>query len=208
MNPIGSGEYFIKFITVRNVLKSLPRSTSTQAKCWSIHRSAVCSYIPCWACHLKLAASTHCVRHSENFFITPAYARRAMESMATCKFVPATLDGKPVEEIKKMQYVWKLDATAQVNTAPAMIPNTCQRPIFPLMVTPLHQLQDAVVMSFIVGEDGSVYSEKAEQSSGSVAIDRAVLDSLLTCKFKPATLDGKPVSRSQVIRYSLRPVTK
>ena len=132
-----------------------------------------------------------------------ALDKAAMASMTSCQFLPATLNGAPVEEIKKMDYVWKLDDTTQAATPPAMIPNTCQRPNFPLFAKP-PQLKDSVVMSFIVGEDGAVFSEKTEQSSGSVPVDRAVLDSLLTCKFRPATLDGKPISRAQVIRYSLK----
>ena len=48
----------------------------------------------------------------------------------------------------------------------------------------------ATTLALLVGADGRVSSSRIEQSSGSRDLDRAAINALTQCTFKPATNNG------------------
>lgn len=60
-------------------------------------------------------------------------------------------------------------------------------------------MKSSCVARFEINADGKS-SVKIVSSSGSEQVDDAALDTLRRWKFKPATLDGKPIASSRRIR--------
>jgi D-alanyl-D-alanine endopeptidase (penicillin-binding protein 7) len=58
-----------------------------------------------------------------------------------------------------------------------------------------------VLMGFQVNADGKVDDGRVVKSSGSRELDRAALDALLKCSFRPATKDGQPVATDTKVQY-------
>jgi len=63
--------------------------------------------------------------------------------------------------------------------------------------------QGAVVLQVLVGRDGTVQDAKFLQ--GSLAFARAAIDSVKQWKFKPYTMNGRPVSVQTNITISFKP---
>lgn len=58
-----------------------------------------------------------------------------------------------------------------------------------------------VDLEFVVDADGVVRRVLKRASSGSLALDNEAMLSLASCRFKPATVDGKPVASRQPVQY-------
>ncbi len=56
-------------------------------------------------------------------------------------------------------------------------------------------------LSFLVGLDGKVVDSRIEKSSGFKDLDNAARAGLSKCKFKPATVDGKPEQTWSKLQY-------
>lgn len=57
-------------------------------------------------------------------------------------------------------------------------------------------------MNFLIDVDGKVLESKVERSSGFRRLDDAARAGLGLCRFKPATLDGKPERAWARIEYA------
>jgi protein TonB len=61
--------------------------------------------------------------------------------------------------------------------------------------------EGVVTLKFLISETGQVLDSKVENTSGYKRLDEAARAGLSLCKFKPATLDGKPKQEWSAMRY-------
>ena len=80
---------------------------------------------------------------------------------------------------------------APVRTPAVVDAGNCEKPKYPRKSERLEE-QGSVVLQFLIGVDGRVVESKVEKSSGYRDLDNAARNALSLCRFKPATLDGKP----------------
>lgn len=79
--------------------------------------------------------------------------------------------------------------TGQMRTAVFADANGCALPDYPAAAARRGDT-GTTTLALLVGADGRVGSARVEQSSGSRDLDRAAINALSRCKFKPATNDG------------------
>lgn len=91
-------------------------------------------------------------------------------------------------------------AAAPVRTSAVVDANNCEKPEYPRRSQRLGE-EGTVVLAFLIGTDGKVMDAKVERSSGSRELDKAALNGLSLCKFRPATVDGKPVQSWEKLAY-------
>jgi TonB family protein len=89
---------------------------------------------------------------------------------------------------------------AEVNDQAVVEPNTCQLPQYP-KASLAREEQGKVTMHYRIAVDGSVLESKLLKSSGFPLLDTAAVNALALCKFKPKTVDGKPVESWMVMHY-------
>ncbi len=79
-----------------------------------------------------------------------------------------------------------------VNAAevPMVEKQSCEKAVYPKSSL-INEETGTVMLSVLVGADGNVVDSKVDQSSGSKALDKAAVKIYASCKFKPATKDGK-----------------
>ncbi|MBR7784139.1 MULTISPECIES: energy transducer TonB [Undibacterium] len=75
-------------------------------------------------------------------------------------------------------------------TSPVMDNKSCDPPKYPKAAL-MNEETGTVTMGFLVGTDGKVSESRVDKSSGSKSLDKAALQALSQCKFKPGTKDGK-----------------
>jgi len=75
-------------------------------------------------------------------------------------------------------------------TSPVMDNKSCDPPKYPKAAL-MNEETGTVTMGFLVGTDGKVSDSRVDKSSGSKSLDKAALQALSQCKFKPGTKDGK-----------------
>jgi protein TonB len=68
---------------------------------------------------------------------------------------------------------------------------TCDKPPYPAAARRANET-GTVRMLFLIDVDGKVLDSKVERTSGSRRLDEAARAGLSLCKFKPATLNGRP----------------
>jgi len=78
-----------------------------------------------------------------------------------------------------------------VRTAAVVDANTCEKPAYPAASLRANEV-GIVRLSFLINTDGKVLDSKVERTSGSRRLDQAARAGLSLCKFKPATVNGKP----------------
>src|SRR5205823_3267916 len=69
--------------------------------------------------------------------------------------------------------------------------NTCEKPAYPPASVRANEV-GLVRLSFLIDMDGKVLDSKVERSSGHRRLDEAARAGLSLCKFRPATVNGKP----------------
>lgn len=85
-------------------------------------------------------------------------------------------------------------------TAAVVDARACEKPEYP-SASLRAQETGIVVLSFLIGVDGTVLDSKVERSSGFRRLDEAARKGLGLCRFKPATVDGKPEQAWARIEY-------
>lgn len=80
-------------------------------------------------------------------------------------------------------------AAGQVRTAVLADPNACALPDYPVRAA-REGITGTTLLALLVGTDGRVSSSRIERSSGSRDLDRAAVNALSLCRFKPATNNG------------------
>lgn len=96
-------------------------------------------------------------------------------------------------------------APAPVKRAPVRTPAVvdaaaCEKPAYPAASLRANET-GIVLLSFLIDVNGKVLEGKVERSSGYRRLDNAALNGLSLCKFRPATLDGKPERTWARIEY-------
>jgi len=79
--------------------------------------------------------------------------------------------------------------SGQVRTAVLADPKACALPDYPARAA-REGISGTTLLALLVGADGRVTSSRIEHSSGSRDLDRAAVNALSLCKFKPATNNG------------------
>jgi len=69
--------------------------------------------------------------------------------------------------------------------------NTCEKPAYPPAARRANET-GIVRLTFLIDVDGKVLDSKIERTSGSRRLDEAARNGLSLCRFKPATLNGRP----------------
>lgn len=80
-------------------------------------------------------------------------------------------------------------AANPVRTAVLADPNACALPDYPVRAA-REGISGTTLLALLVGTDGRVTSSRIERSSGSRDLDRAAVNALSLCRFKPATNNG------------------
>jgi protein TonB len=78
--------------------------------------------------------------------------------------------------------------------------HSCTPPDYPPAAKRLGQT-GAVIVKFLIEEDGSVADSQIETSSGYPRLDEAAREALSLCSFKAGTVDGRPERSWVQIRY-------
>jgi protein TonB len=89
---------------------------------------------------------------------------------------------------------------APVRTSPVVDARACDKPEYPPAALRAQET-GIVLLAFLIDVDGSALESKVERSSGSRRLDEAARKALGLCKFKPATVDGKPERAWAKIEY-------
>lgn len=92
---------------------------------------------------------------------------------------------------------------APVRVAPVVTANACEIPPYPKAAQRMGE-EGVVALSILIGADGRVSDSRVVKSSGSKNLDRATQAGLSLCKFKPGSLDGKPVEMWVPFSYRWR----
>ena len=105
----------------------------------------------------------------------------------------------------------ELARPAAPSTAPAGNPNpvrvaavadfsTCAKPEWP-KASLRNEETGTVTLSFLIGEDGRVADSKILKSSGFRDLDKAAVNGISRCHFKPGMNDGKPEKAWMQMQY-------
>lgn len=127
-------------------------------------------------------------------FIPPPEVRIDMPPPVT-NTITAVSEVKPAVEAPVPQPPQPVARTSAVVDATG-----CAKPEYPA-ASLRAQETGIVTLSFLIGVDGSVMDSKVSRSSGSRKLDEAARRALARCRFKPATVDGKPEQSWARIEY-------
>lgn len=95
-------------------------------------------------------------------------------------------------------------AAAPVRSLAAVVnASACEKPDYP-PASLRAQESGLVTLAFLIDVDGKVLDSKVEHSTGYRRLDEAARKALGLCKFKPATVDGKPEKSWAKIEYDWR----
>jgi protein TonB len=78
--------------------------------------------------------------------------------------------------------------------------NTCAKPEWPKAAL-RNEETGTVTLSFLIADDGRVTDSKIVKSSGYRELDKAAQTGIARCRFKPATVDGKPEQAWMQMQY-------
>jgi len=92
---------------------------------------------------------------------------------------------------------------APVNIAAVIDVASCAKPAYPAAAL-RNGDEGTVTLAFLVGKDGHVASAKVERTSGHRDLDRAALQGLSNCAFKPGTIDGVAQESWARMQYAWR----
>ena len=90
--------------------------------------------------------------------------------------------------------------TEPVRTPPVVNAKSCDEPPYPAAALRANET-GIVSLRILVGIDGKVLDSKVERSSGSRRLDEAARAGLSLCRFRPATVNGKPEQSWGRIEY-------
>jgi periplasmic protein TonB len=93
---------------------------------------------------------------------------------------------------------------AAPRTAPVIDFKGCAKPEYTAAARRA-EAQGTTLISFLIDVDGKVLESRVERSAGGSrdhkALDRAALEALSKCQFKPGTLEGKPERSTSRVEY-------
>jgi protein TonB len=89
---------------------------------------------------------------------------------------------------------------APVRASAVVDARACDKPEYPPAALRANET-GIVLLAFLIDVNGTAVESKIERSSGSRRLDEAALKALGLCRFKPATVDGKPERAWSKIEY-------
>ncbi|MET3130497.1 protein TonB [Oxalobacteraceae bacterium GrIS 1.11] len=124
----------------------------------------------------------------------PPPQQNVMANVSTAK--PATTElAKPVAPSEAPPSPVK-----SVHTAAVADMGTCAKPEYPKSSL-RNEEAGTVTLSFLIGVDGNVAGSKIVKSSGFRDLDKAAVNGISKCKFKPGMTDGKPEQAWMQMQY-------
>lgn len=87
-----------------------------------------------------------------------------------------------------------------IKTAAVANFSTCAKPEWPRSSL-RNEETGTVTLAFVIGVDGSVVESRVTKSSGFRELDKAAVNAISKCVFKPGTTDGKPEQSSMQMQY-------
>ncbi|WMW81870.1 energy transducer TonB [Undibacterium cyanobacteriorum] len=90
---------------------------------------------------------------------------------------------------------------APVHVAAVVDAKACDKPEYPPRSLALGE-EGVVFLAMLIGPNGQVLESRIEKSSGSKALDKAAVNGLALCKFKPGTVDGVPEKSWAKLQYA------
>lgn len=87
-----------------------------------------------------------------------------------------------------------------VRMAAVVDARACEKPTYPSASLRANET-GVVLLSFLIDVDGKILESKVDRSSGHRRLDEAARTGLGLCRFKPATVDGKPERTWSRIEY-------
>jgi len=122
----------------------------------------------------------------------------AVEAVKQWVFKPGTMNGEAVDVVFKLTINFKLDKKDS-DGAPLRVGGDVKAPVVMEKVEPLYtdearkaRISGIVILEVVIGRDGLV-KNAAVLKPLPFGLDRAAVDAVTQWKFKPGTLDGKPV---------------
>jgi protein TonB len=90
---------------------------------------------------------------------------------------------------------------ARLHTQAAVLDfSTCVKPDYPRSSL-RNEESGTVTLRFLVAPTGRIIDARVERSSGFRDLDRAALNALSRCLFRPASIDNKPVQEPAPMQY-------
>ena len=132
---------------------------------------------------------------------TFAAAQQAPSALPAIAAAPAIVTTPaPIAPAAPAPVTAVVPARPPVVVAAAARMDSCAKPRYPPASERLHE-EGVVSLKFLISENGQVLSGSVEKSSGYKRLDDAALAALSLCKFRPATVDGKPRQEWSALRY-------
>jgi protein TonB len=97
----------------------------------------------------------------------------------------------PVVAAPTITAVTSVKPPEEYRTPAVVDAKTCDKPSYPPAALRANET-GTVRLSFLIDTDGKVLDSKVERSSGFRRLDEAARAGLSLCKFRPATLNGRP----------------
>jgi protein TonB len=89
----------------------------------------------------------------------------------------------------------------RVEVPPVVDPErACTKPVYPAMSRRLNEA-GTVTLMMLIDVSGRVVDTQVKSSSGYPRLDQAARETVTSCHFKPATVDGQPNAAWSLIRY-------
>ena len=131
-------------------------------------------------------------------YVPPPEVR--VQIVQTAPTITAVTNVKPLEPVPPPAAVAPAPVVAAapapaprnpVKVAAVVDAKSCEKPAYPAASLRAGET-GIVLLNFLIDVDGNVLDSKVERSSGSRRLDEAAREGLKLCKFRAATVDGRP----------------
>jgi protein TonB len=93
----------------------------------------------------------------------------------------------------------------RVEVPPVVNPDrACTTPVYPTISRRLNEV-GSVTLMMLIDVNGRVVETQVKTSSGYPRLDQAAREAVISCHFKPGTVDGQPTAAWSLIRYQFNP---
>ena len=125
----------------------------------------------------------------------------SIQAPVTAPTITAVTQVKPTEPVPPpARPAPPATAREPVRMAAVVDARACEKPSYPPASLRANET-GVVLLSFLIDVNGKVLESKVDRSSGHQRLDEAARSGLGLCRFKPATVDGKPERTWSRIEY-------
>lgn len=136
-------------------------------------------------------------------YIPPPEVQVQVPVSASTLAITAVTTAKPAEPVAapgQRVAPAPVQRAAPVRTPAVVDARACDKPEYPPAALRANET-GIVLLAFLIDVNGAATEGKIERSSGSRRLDEAALKALGLCRFRPATVDGKPERAWARIEY-------